>query len=165
MVPDFGALEVRMNQLLTLGLIILIVNSTEERRINTPKSNQRELYKLQTIPNYPGLYFVPQYWFMLSSTSWEILYNVPLDPLTRRIKLMDELWKELQHHKLNHSFIQWGNPKIELLENAIIESHETYSQLTSLLMHHDPEVRRKRAVFDSLGRALKIVTGTMDVDD
>lgn len=32
-------------------------------------------------------------------------------------------------------------------------------------MHHDPVLRRKRGLFNSIGQALKVVTGTMDADD
>lgn len=146
-------------RLITLGFVIVSGKIlVEEVR------NNRELVKLESLPNYPGLYFVPQFWFLMSSESWEVLYNVPLEPLARRINLTESIWKEIVVHKQNLTIL-WTNPKIELLESAIKNLQDAYHQFRNLLIHTDTITRNKRGIFNSLGRALKIITGTMDSDD
>lgn len=122
----------------------------------------KELVKVETIPNYPGMYFVPQYWFTISSETWSVLYNIPLSPVETRIKLIDEIWRELQVTKSNNTLMYWSNPRYELLEHSIVRLHTSYEQFQKLLGH--PK-KTKRGLFNSFGRFIKTITGNMDADD
>lgn len=99
--------------------------------INTSEgaAKERDLVKLETIPKYPGLYFVRQYWFLISTETWNVLYNIPLQLLTKRINLIDLLWKENPIHRANHSLIKWSTPKLELLEHQLKNLHLAHEEL------------------------------------
>lgn len=68
-------------------------------------------------------------------------------------------------HKMNHLAIQCSNPKIDLLENAIINLQDTYEQFNNLVAHQDTHLGTKRVLFNSLGQGLRLITGTMAADD
>lgn len=135
--------------IIKLGLLLLEVILSTERIIVQEYKNNRELVRYENIPNYPGLYFVPQYWFLMSSESWEVLYNVPMKPLTARLTLIEDIWKELLVHKQNHTMM-WSSPKFDILGAAIKNLHDTYDQFNNLLLNTESATRRKRGIFNSL---------------
>lgn len=49
---------------------IICFTTTLGRTLNGPDA--RDLVLLEKIPNYPGLYFVPQYWLLVASETWEV---------------------------------------------------------------------------------------------
>lgn len=120
------------------------------------------LVKLEDIPYYPGMYFVPQYWFSLSSESWNVLYNVPLQTLDDRIELIDKVWEQLRISRMNRMWIYLNDPRFDLLTHSLASVHGKYKQMKELLVYKD---RSKRGIFDSLGSGLKFITGNMDADD
>lgn len=109
------------------------------------------LVKLEDIPYYPGMYFVPQYWFSLSSESWNVLYNVPLKTLDDRIELIDKVWEQLRISRTNRMWIYLNDPRFDLLTHSLASVHGKYKQMKELLVYKD---RSKRGTFDSLGSGL-----------
>lgn len=121
--------------------------------------------KLEPLPDYPGMYFIPQYWFSLSSESWKILYNLPLKPLETRITLITDLWKQVNVAKSHTLWVYLNEPRWDLMKHSWDNVQGQYKQLKELLVHND---RVKRGIFntlDTLGRGVKLITGNMDADD
>lgn len=120
------------------------------------------LVKLEHIPNYLGLYFVPQYWFSISSETWNVIYNLPLQPLEDRINLITKVWNEIEKSRQQKNWIYTHEPRLDLIKHSWLKLNHLYDQLGHLLLH---KYRTKRGLFDSLGKVVKFITGNMDADD
>lgn len=124
--------------------------------------NGKDYVKLEEIPDYPGFYFVPQYWLSISSENWRVLYNIPLRPLDLRVNLINKLYTEIETSKSGKLWIYLNEPRLDLLKHSYQTMHKFYGQLSDLLLHKS---RQKRGLFDSVGHVLKMITGNMDSND
>lgn len=125
-------------------------------------SDNSDLVKLDKIPNYPGLYFVPQYWFSVSSETWNVVYNLPLKPLEDRMNVITKVWNEIQKSKQQQNWLYVHEPRLDMLKHSWLKLTNLYVQLEHLLWHKH---RTKRGLFNSLGKVVKFITGNMDADD
>lgn len=94
-----------------------LLNFWSPLNIANHKCTEQGISEDRTDTAFPGMYFVPQYWFALRSKTWSVLYNIPMSK-DKRIEFIDKVWKELQIAKTNFTLVYWNNPRYKLLKQA-----------------------------------------------
>lgn len=143
---------------LILGTLISVARMTET---HLPE------YKLEEFAKSPGIYYEKLGKAVLYSTTWKTVIYLPLNAVTNQMDTISSYVEYVNRLCLRIDLRSWTacHHLDELTLTKLRQVRESERLIASMAGRRDMESRKKRGLFDFVGKVSKVLFGTMDEDD
>lgn len=148
--------------------LIILLSTLPRRKLENIDSNAF-LYNVSTFDHDPGIYYEYLGKLRIYNDAWNLITYVNLKTQDEHISVLENIltntenicnsFKTIENVESTICSISMRNVKREF--NSIKEQQDIFSQL----LGHKPYIRVKRGFLDVVGKAAKILFGTLDDDD
>ena len=147
-----------LSVVLVLGTLINVAWTTERY---SPE------YRLEEFAKSPGIYYENLGKAVLYSTTWKTVVYLPLKTVTNQLDTLNSYVDYVNQPCSTVELRSWTacNHLDQLTLTKLRQVRESERLIASTVGRRDMEGRKKRGLFDFVGKVSKIIFGTMDGDD